>query len=58
MIAMIDNKEFENSFKEIYSAELDLKKKNTNGNVATFLDLNIKIEGGQFSSNFSMVRLP
>ena len=32
---MNDNKEFGNSFKEIYPEELDLKKENANDNVAT-----------------------
>ena len=67
LIAMNDSKEFENSFKEIYSAELELKKENTNDNTATFLDLNITIKDGQLSTklydkgngfNFSIVRLP
>lgn len=58
MIPMIDAKEFENGFEGIYPAELELRKENAYENVATFLDLNIEIEGGQFSSNFSIVRLP
>ena len=64
---MNDNKEYENSFKEIYPAELKLKEEDINDNVATFLDLNITIKDRQFSTklfnkrdgfNFSRVRLP
>ena len=42
LIGVNDSKEFKNSFKEI----LKLKKENANDNAATFLNLNIKSEGG------------
>ena len=63
---MNDSKELENSFKEIYPAELELKKENANDNEATFLHINIIIKEGQFSTklyykrdgfNFSIVSL-
>ena len=40
LIVRNDSKEFENSSKEIYPEELELKKENVSGNVATFLGLN------------------
>ena len=64
---MNDNKEFEESFKELYPAELELKKENANDNLATFLDLTITIKEEQFSIelcykrdefNFCIVSLP
>ena len=45
---MNDNEGFDNSFMKIYPKELELK--NANGNVAIFLDLNITIKEGQFST--------
>lgn len=45
---MNDNEGFENSFMKIYPKELELK--NANGNVIIFLDLNITIKEGQFST--------
>ena len=44
LLAMNDNKEFEDSFREIYSAELELRKENAKDNLATLLDLNITIK--------------
>ena len=50
LILTNDNNEFENYFKEIYPAELELKKKNANENVPTFLNLNIAVKEKQFST--------
>ena len=67
LIAVNDGKEFDNSFKEIYPEELELKKENANDIVAIFLDLNIIIKERDFSMellderdrfNFYMMRLP
>ena len=44
LLAMNDNKEFEDSFREIYPAELELRKENAKDNLATLLDLNITIK--------------
>ena len=44
LLAMNDNKEFEDSFREIYPAELELRKENAKYNLATLLDLNITIK--------------
>ena len=44
LLVMNDNKEFEDSFREIYPAELELRKENAKDNLATLLDLNITIK--------------
>lgn len=49
-IAVNYNKEFQGFFKEIYPAELELKKEDVNHNVATFLNQNITIKQGQFAT--------
>ena len=43
---MNDNKEFENSLKEVYPAELKLKEENSNDNIVTLLGLDITIKEG------------
>ena len=59
--------EFLNSHKDIYPPELELGKENDDPSQASFLDLDIKVEDGQFiysqydkrdSFPFSIVRLP
>ena len=50
LIPMNYNKECGNSLMEIYPEELELKKENANDNIATFLDLNITVKEGQFST--------
>lgn len=44
------NKAFGNSFKEIYTEELELKKRKFKQNVATFMGQNITIKEGQLST--------
>jgi len=67
LIAPNDNNEFLNSFLEIYPPELQLNKENSSDDMATFLDLDIKIVDNKFvtklydkrdSYNFDIVRLP
>ena len=62
----MNNNEFEKSFKEIYLAELELKKENTSDNEAIVFYLKIKKKEGELSTvlcdkrdgfNFSTVRL-
>ena len=65
--ALNDGAEFEKHHLEIYPRELILKKENDNSKSATFLDLDISINEGQFITklydkrdnfSFSIVRLP
>ena len=62
-----DGGEFESNYSNIYPAELQLGKENTDKNETSFLDLNIKIKDGEFhfglfdkidSFPFSIVRMP
>ena len=48
LVAINDNNEFENCYKEIYPSDLELKKENNNDSTATFLDLDIAIKEGKF----------
>ena len=48
LINLNDGGEFSKVFKEIYPPELVLERENASDLEATFLDLHIKIEGGQF----------
>ena len=48
LLAINDGGEFERLHKEIYPVELELKKENINFDAATYLDLDIKIDGGVF----------
>ena len=66
MICLNDNQEFENSYRQIYPKELELKCEHA-GSHATFLDLDIKIEEGMFiyklfdkrdAFKFDIVRMP
>ena len=67
MVAINDNNEFENCYKEIYPPELELKKENVGYTSGSFLDLMICIENNKFNTNlydkrddfpFSVVRMP
>ena len=62
-----DNGLFENNFKSIYPAEMELKKENDGHNIASFLDLDISIINNQFELKlfdkrdafpFEIVRMP
>ena len=65
--AINDGGDFDNIYKDIYPAELELGKENINNNEASFLDLHIKIENNKFCVGlfdkrdnfpFSIVRMP
>ena len=72
LIVVNDNGEFERSWKEIYPSELVLEKENQSDQSATFLDLDIHINNGEFDyklydkrngfkvryKNFKIVRFP
>lgn len=67
LTATDDDKEFENSLKEIRLVGLELKKENANCNVTAFLDLRITIKEGKLlmklydkrdGFKFFMARLP
>ena len=67
MVAINDNNEFENCFKEIYPSELELKKENIGYTSGSFLDLMITIEDQKFTTKlydkrddfpFAIVRMP
>ena len=62
----MNNKKFENSFRGIYFAKLELKKENASDSVPIFFYLSIKMKEEEFSTklydkrdrfNFSIVRL-
>ena len=62
-----DGREFESNYSNIYPAELQLGKENTDKHETSLLDLNIKIKDGEFhfglfdkrdSFPFSSVRMP
>ena len=63
----INNENFEKNIRNIYPAELDLKKENQNDKNANFLDLNIEISNSTFQTklydkrnnfNFNIIRMP
>ena len=67
LCAVNDDGEFEKNIKNIYPEELELKKENTGYELASFLDLNIKISDKKCSLklydkrddfNFKIVRMP
>ena len=67
LVAINDNNEFENCFKEIYPSELELKKENIGYTSGSFLDLMITIEDQKFTTKlydkrddfpFAIVRMP
>ena len=62
-----DNGLFENNFKSIYQAEMELKKESEGHSIASFLDLDISIINNQFELTnfdkrdtffFEIVRMP
>ena len=66
LLAINDDGEFENCFRDIYPEELELKKEH-GGNSVAFLDLSISIKGRSFETSlydkrdnfpFSIVRMP
>ena len=66
MIPLNDGSTFEKKYKDIYPTELELKKENNNSSCASFLDLYISIENGEFHTRlfdnenfgFDIVRMP
>ena len=48
MLSLNDINTFEKQYKDIYPTELELKKKNNSNSCASFLDLYIYIENGEF----------
>ena len=67
LIAINDDKEFENNIKNIYPEELELKKENIGDQQASYLDFYAKISNKKFSLklydkrddfNFEIVRMP
>ena len=67
LLALNDGKSFETYFKDIYPEELQLNKENDGYSTSTFLDLDIKIDGGIFYTKlfdkrnnfgFHITRLP
>ena len=67
LITVNDNNQFENIHKDIYPAELTLKKENSDNNHSTYLDLEIAIIDNKFdyklydkrnSYDFHIVRFP
>ena len=67
LLSLNDGSTFEKYYKDIYSTELELKKENNNNSCASFLDLYIYIENGEFHTRlfdkqdnfgFDIVRMP
>ena len=67
LLSLNDDSIFERFHKDIYPAEMELKKENSSKSSATFLDINIKIENGIFCTKlfdkrdnfgFDIVRMP
>ena len=67
MLSLNDGSTFEKYYKDIYPTELELKKENNNNSCASFLDLYIYIEIGDFDTRlfdkrdnfgFDIVRMP
>ena len=67
LLAINDGGEFSRSYHEIYPPELELGRENDNISSASFLDLDIRIRQGKFSTSlfdktdsfpFSIVRMP
>ena len=50
LLSLNDDSTFEKHYKDIYPTELELKKENNNNSCASFLDLYIYIENGEFHS--------
>ena len=67
MLSLNDSSTFEKYYKDIYPTELELKKENNSNSCASFLDLYIYIENGEFHTRlfdkqdnlgFDIVRMP
>ena len=67
MLSLNDGSTFEKYYKDIYPTELELKKENNSNSCASFLDLYIYIENGEFHTRlfdkrdnfgFDIVRMP
>ena len=67
LAALNDDGEFERSYKNIYPAEVELKKQNNPTQEESFVDLYLKVNGRQFPTRlfgkrddfpFSTVRIP
>ena len=48
MLSLNDGSTFEKHYKDVYPTELELKKENNSNSCASFLDLYIYIENGEF----------
>ena len=48
MLSLNDDSTFEKHYRDIYPTELELKKENNNNSCASFLDMYIYIENGEF----------
>ena len=67
LLSLNDGSAFEKHYKDIYPTELELKQKNNSNSCASFLDLYIYIENGEFHTRvfdkrdnfgFDIVRMP
>ena len=67
MLSVNDGSTFEKHYQDIYPTELNLKKENNSNSCASFLDLYIYIENGEFHTRlfdkrdnfgFDIVRMP
>ena len=67
MLSLNDDSIFEKHYKDIYPTELELKKENNSNSCASFLDIYIYIENGEFHTKlfdkqdnfgFDIVRMP
>ena len=67
LLSLNDDSIFELNYNSIYPTEMELKKENSSNDTATFLDINITIENGKFSTKlfdkrdnfgFDIVRMP
>ena len=67
MLSLNDDSTFEKNYKDIYPTELELKKENNNNSCASFLDIYIYAENGEFHTKlfdkqdnfgFDIVRMP
>ena len=67
MLSLNDDSTFEKNYKDIYPTELELKKENNNSSCASFLDIYIYTENGEFHTKlfdkqdnfgFDIVRMP
>ena len=67
LLSLNDDSTFEKHYKHIYLTELELKKESNNNSCASFLDMYIYIENGEFHTKlfdkldnfgFNIVRMP